>query len=165
MSTQSRKTNSKEDLGVTQREIAKMTQAVLICLLDLNSQIKQAHWNIEGEAFLSFHRQLDDIYHYFDEAIDQLAERQRSLGVHAIGSPKVLAENSELESFPEGLVTVNNAMILLSSRLNAASFHVRSVLERIDELDPVTNDLLVQICGNIEKFKWLIDSQIVVERF
>ncbi|MFO0921298.1 MAG: DNA starvation/stationary phase protection protein [Pirellulales bacterium] len=160
MTVQSSKKNAQE-LGFKQQEVASVAQKILIHLVDLNSQVKQAHWNIEGAGFLSFHKQLDDVYSYFEEAIDELAERIRALGEPADGAPKTIVRESELEVFPDGLVTVNNAMKILSSRLNFVSLAIRDALEEVEDLDPISHDMLIEICTHVEKFKWLIDSQIV----
>lgn len=160
MATKTSKKNQNE-LEFRQQEVATHAQRILIHLVDLNSQVKQAHWNIEGAGFLSFHKQLDDIYSYFEEAVDELAERIRALGEPANGAPKTIVQESELEAFPDGLVTVNHAMKLLSSRLNSVSLSIRDALGEVEELDPITHDLLIEICSEVEKFKWLIDSQVV----
>ncbi len=151
-------------LGSSHPETAAFAQKILILLLHLNCQIKQAHWNIEGAEFLSFHKQLDEFYDYFEDAVDEIAERIRALGEPACGSPQMIVRESNLGEFPDGTIAVNNAMKILSVRLNSVSQEIRNAMKMVEDLDLITHDMMIALCSNIEKFRWLVDSQIVVSK-
>jgi starvation-inducible DNA-binding protein len=52
-------------------------QKVLVDLIELHLQGKQAHWNLVGTNFRDLHLQLDDIVDLAREAADTIAERMR----------------------------------------------------------------------------------------
>ena len=54
-------------------------QKVLVDLIELHLQGKQAHWNLVGTNFRDLHLQLDSIVDTAREASDTIAERMRAL--------------------------------------------------------------------------------------
>ena len=54
-------------------------QAVLVDLLELQNQAKQAHWNLVGPHFRSIHLELDEVVDTAREHADTIAERMRCL--------------------------------------------------------------------------------------
>lgn len=54
-------------------------QKVLVDLIELHLQGKQAHWNVVGTNFRDLHLQLDSIVDTAREASDTIAERMRAL--------------------------------------------------------------------------------------
>src|SRR5688500_14883360 len=47
---------------------------------DLQSQCKQAHWNVKGPQFIALHKLFDDIYEATGECVDRIRERRAPLG-------------------------------------------------------------------------------------
>ena len=56
------------------------------------------HWNVTGPMFNTLHLMFEQQYNELALAVDQIAERVRSLGFHAPGS---YAAYSKLSSVPE----------------------------------------------------------------
>ena len=54
-------------------------QKVLVDLIELHLQGKQAHWNLVGTNFRDLHLQLDEIVDTAREASDTIAERLRAI--------------------------------------------------------------------------------------
>ena len=61
-------------------ELAANLQRVLVDLVELHLQGKQAHWNVIGSNFRDLHLQLDELVDAAREASDTIAERMRALG-------------------------------------------------------------------------------------
>ena len=59
--------------------LAVNLQKVLVDLIELHLQGKQAHWNLVGTNFRDLHLQLDEIVDTAREASDTIAERMRAL--------------------------------------------------------------------------------------
>src|SRR5881392_2133331 len=64
--------------------------------IDLQTQVKQAHWNVKGPQFIALHKLFDEINEAVVEYVDLLAERVVQLGGTAEGTARVVAERSEL---------------------------------------------------------------------
>jgi starvation-inducible DNA-binding protein len=63
----------------------RLLQARLSDALDLEAQLKQAHWNVRGMAFFGLHQLFDVIHGEVEGFADTLAERITSLGGIADG--------------------------------------------------------------------------------
>src|SRR5213593_4242175 len=48
--------------------------------IDLQTQVKQAHWNVKGPQFIALHKLFDEINDAVVEYVDLLAERVVQLG-------------------------------------------------------------------------------------
>src|ERR1700688_3887492 len=68
--------------------------------IDLDTQAKQAHWNVKGPQFIALHKLFDEVYAAVEEYVDLLAERVVQLGGVAAGTARIVAERSELSEYP-----------------------------------------------------------------
>src|SRR5215831_1669959 len=59
--------------------------------IDLQTQCKQAHWNVKGASFIALHKLFDEINEDVEEYVDLLAERVVQLGGIAEGTVGVVA--------------------------------------------------------------------------
>ncbi|OUD84948.1 Fine tangled pili major subunit [Clavibacter michiganensis subsp. michiganensis] len=73
-------------------------QKVLVDLIELHIQGKQAHWNVVGKNFRDLHLQLDEIIDSAREFSDDLAERMRALHATPDGRSDTVAETTTLPS-------------------------------------------------------------------
>ncbi|MDQ1128474.1 hypothetical protein QE381_000602 [Microbacterium sp. SORGH_AS 888] len=83
-------------------ELSENLQRVLVDLIELSLQGKQAHWNVVGTNFRDTHLQLDEIIEAAREFSDTVAERMRSLHALPDGRSDVVAETTTLPEFPQG---------------------------------------------------------------
>lgn len=134
-------------------------QQCLTTLIDLSLQLKQAHWNLLGDRFLSFHVQLDEIIATSRKGSDEVAERIAALGVAADGRPDVVSQQSKLEGFPEGRHHVDKVVTIVADRLKTTSHCLRESIAIVGDPDPISEDLLIGICAEIEKHLWMVQSQ------
>src|SRR6266403_154359 len=68
--------------------------------VDLQMQIKQAHWNVKGPHFIGLHELFDRIDEAVESYVDLIAERIVQLGGIAEGTVRVAAGRSRLEEYP-----------------------------------------------------------------
>lgn len=139
--------------------LAKNLQAVLVDLLDLAIQGKQAHWNVVGRNFRDTHRQLDEIIDDARTFSDTIAERMRALHAVPDGRSATIAKTSSLPEFPAGEVSTTETIDLVTERLEAAVATVRDVHDAVDEEDPTSADLLHAIIERLEQFAWMVSAE------
>ena len=70
-----------------------LNQRLADCI-DLQTQCKQAHWNVKGPSFIALHKLFDEINEDVEEYVDLLAERVVQLGGIAEGTIGVVAKRS-----------------------------------------------------------------------
>jgi starvation-inducible DNA-binding protein len=138
--------------------VADILQGVLVDLIDLGLQGKQAHWNLRGRMFGDLHLLLDDLVKVARKGADTLAERCLALGVAADGRAATVSRNSRLDAFPEGRIEDQAVVDLMVDRLYSVSKAARGRLDRLGELDPVSQDLVNDVLENVEKHLWMFEA-------
>lgn len=139
-------------------------QAVLIDLIELSIQGKQAHWNVVGKNFRDTHLQLDEIIEAAREFSDTVAERMRSLHALPDGRSDTIAETTTLPEFPQGEVDTAEVVDLITERLDATVGTVRDVHDAVDEEDPTSADILHGILERLEQLSWMVSAENRVAR-
>jgi starvation-inducible DNA-binding protein len=134
-------------------------QAVLVDLVELHLQGKQAHWNVVGKNFRDLHLQLDEIIEDARLFADEMAERMRALHAVPDGRSVAVAEGTSIDPFPPGLVSTKDTVGLVVRMLNAAVKTMRDVHDQIDEEDPTTADLLHGFIAKLEQYAWMVDAE------
>ena len=134
-------------------------QRVLVDLIELHLQGKQAHWNVVGTNFRDLHLQLDDLVDFAREASDTIAERMRALDVVPDGRSDTVAAGTSLPQFPAYERNTGEVVDLITARVYAAVDTMRAVHDGVDAEDPSTADILHQLIDGLEKLAWLIKSE------
>ncbi|MDN5667445.1 MAG: DNA starvation/stationary phase protection protein [Renibacterium salmoninarum] len=134
-------------------------QTVLVDLIELHLQGKQAHWNIVGNNFRDLHLQLDEVIAEAREFSDTIAERMRALHAVPDGRTATVAASTSLPAFPSGLVDTSKAVDLVVERLDAVAATVRRVHDAVDAEDPTSADLLHAITEKVEQYAWMVGAE------
>lgn len=134
-------------------------QKVLVDLIELHLQGKQAHWNVVGTNFRDLHLQLDELVDFAREGSDTIAERIRALDGVADGRSDTVAATTSLPQYPAATHNTDDVVELVTTRIYAAVDTMRAVHDDIDKEDPSTADILHQLIDGLEKQAWLIKSE------
>ena len=126
---------------------------------DLNSQIKQAHWNIKGPNFIALHEFFDKAAKEIRGYVDEIAERAVQLGGLALGTARVAADLSELPEYPLDITKSSDHVQALSRALSTFGKSVRTAIETTSEAgDADTADLLTQVSRGSDKLLWMVEA-------
>jgi starvation-inducible DNA-binding protein len=117
-------------------------QTVLVDLVELHLQGKQAHWNLVGTNFRDLHLQLDSIVDIAREASDTIAERMRALDGVPDGRSDTVVATTTVPAMPAGLLGVTETVDVITNRIYAVVWTIRAVHDEVDAADPSTADLL-----------------------
>src|ERR1700741_4556448 len=80
-------------------------QKVLVDLIELHLQGKQAHWNLVGTNFRDLHLQLDNIVDIAREGADTIAERMRALDAVPDGRTDTVVATTTVPAIALGLLS------------------------------------------------------------
>ena len=139
--------------------VGRILQGALVDLTALALSGKQAHWHVHGPQFLPVHEQLDAIVDDARAWADQIAERAVTLGVPVDGRAATVASETAVDPFPTGFVEDGKAVALTRDMVDAVVARLRSELDVLGELDPVTQDLVIEVLGGLEKHLWMLQAQ------
>jgi starvation-inducible DNA-binding protein len=134
-------------------------QAALTVLIDLSLLGKQAHWNVTGPNFRSLHLQLDEMIDTWRAAADALAERAVALGHSPDGRASTVAARSQLATLPAGQLPDTDVVAFFTRLLTDAVGAIRERMDRIEDVDAVTADLLHAVVAGLEANLWMIRVQ------
>lgn len=141
-------------------ELSRDLQRVLVDLVELHLQAKQAHWNVLGPNFRDLHLQLDEVTDAAREAGDAIAERLRALRGTPDGRSVTVAGTTTLAVFPQGERPGAEMAAEIADRIAAAVATVRAVHDAVDAEDPATSDLLHAVVVSLEKQAWMLRAEI-----
>ncbi|HMF18249.1 MAG TPA: DNA starvation/stationary phase protection protein Dps, partial [Gemmataceae bacterium] len=92
---------TKNDLSEGIRsKMVELLNARLADAIDLQTQTKQAHWNVKGPNFIALHELFDKVNEDVEDYVDDLAERAVQLGGAAEGTARLVAKRSSLAEYP-----------------------------------------------------------------
>lgn len=137
-------------------EISAQLGHLLADTYTLYLKTQNYHWNVTGPMFRSLHLMFEEQYIELRDAVDEVAERIRSLGYPAPGS---FADFSRLTSIPEG----DNGADAMSMVRGLAEGHetaartARTVVEAAEAAgDVATADLATVRIETHEKTAWML---------
>jgi len=127
--------------------------------VDLQMQMKQAHWNVKGPHFIGLHELFDKIDEAVEAYVDLIAERIVQLGGIAEGTARVAAERSRLEEYPLDIADGHAHVEAVSKALSTFGREVRKTIDEADELqDADTADMFTEISRGIDKWLWFVEA-------
>ena len=127
--------------------------------VDLQMQMKQAHWNVKGPHFIGLHEIFDKIDEAVEAYVDLIAERIVQLGGIAEGTARVAAERSRLEEYPLDIADGHAHVEAVSKALSTFGREVRKTIDEADELqDADTADMFTEISRGIDKWLWFVEA-------
>ena len=141
------------------KQLSENLQKVLVDLIELHVQGKQAHWNVVGRNFRDLHLQLDEIIADARLFADETAERMRALHAVPDGRSTTVAETTSLAPFPMGLVSTADTVSIVVDMLNACVGTMRDVHDQVDEEDPTSADILHGFIEKLEQYAWMVDAE------
>ena len=127
--------------------------------VDLQMQMKQAHWNVKGPSFIGLHELFDQVAEAVEDYVDKIAERVVQLGGVAEGTVRLSAARTRLAEYPleiaEGMAHVEGVARALSTFGQAA----RSTIDEANALDDAdTADLFTEVSRGIDKWLWFVEA-------
>ena len=149
----------------TRVKVVELLNARLADCIDLQTQTKQAHWNVKGPNFIALHELFDQINEDVEDYVDDIAERAVQLGGVAEGTARTVAKRSSLAEYPASAVDGRSHVEALSSTLAAFGKAARKSIDETDELgDQATSDLFTEISRGIDKWLWFVEAHLQAER-
>ena len=153
---------TKNDLPPAVRtEMIELLNQRLADCIDLQTQCKQAHWNVKGPSFIALHKLFDEINEAVEDYVDLLAERAVQLGGTALGTIRAVSERSSLAPYPLDISSGEDHVEALSTALAAFGRAVREGIDVAEEHeDADTMDLLTEISRGNDQWLWFVEAHL-----
>ena len=149
------------DIGINTEDRETVAEGLKHLLADsytLYLQTHNFHWNIVGPRFRDLHLMFEEHYTELATAVDDIAERIRTLGVAAPGTYKALAELSTIKEVDGVPSDVEMVSILTDSHEKVVKT-CRKVLSKAQEAEDESTAALVSDRMRVhEKTAWMLRS-------
>ena len=138
-----------------------LLQARLSDAIDLEAQLKQAHWNVKGKDFFQLHTFFDGVHAIVEEFVDTIAERITTLGGVADGRVQTTASSSSLYEYPLDAHRGESHLKAVSAVLAQFGKALRTDIEAATEGgDADTADLFTQLSRETDKQLWFVEAHL-----
>ena len=131
----------------------------LASAVDLQLQMKQAHWNVKGPNFIGLHELFDKVSEAVEDYVDQIAERIVQLGGVAEGTVRMAAARTRLTEYSPEIAEGPAHVESVARALSTFGQEARHTIDEADELDDAdTADLFTEISRGIDKWLWFVEA-------
>jgi len=149
------------NIGLTDEHRKAVAEALSHVLADsytLYLQTHNFHWNVTGLRFRDLHLMFEEQYTELATAVDEIAERIRTLGYPAPGTYKAYAKLSSIEEV-DGVPEAAEMVSYLLNSNEAVVRTARKALSAAQEADDESSAALISDRLRIhEKTAWMLRS-------
>ena len=142
------------------REVAELLQKLLSTYNDLHLTLKHVHWNVVGPNFIGVHEMIDPQVELVRGYADDCAERIAALGASPKGTPGAILADRTWDDYSVGRDTVQAHLAALDLVYTGVIEDARKSIDRLDDLDLVSQDMVIGQVGELEKFQWVVRAHL-----
>jgi starvation-inducible DNA-binding protein len=119
-----------------------------------------AHWNVEGPGFFALHKAFEHQYEELFKAIDEIAERVRSLDAYAIGGLRNFAAEAGLDEFKHPVAAKDYvaSLIVAHEKTLTDAVTLRDAAGAANDLE--SQDLAIDRIQWHQKTIWMLKSYL-----
>jgi starvation-inducible DNA-binding protein len=141
-------------------EVARLLQDRLNALNDLALTLKHVHWNVVGPHFIAVHQMIDPQVDAVRAMVDVTAERIATLGASPQGTPGALVAARSWDDYSLGRAGTQEHLGALDVVYRGVVGDHRAAMTATEELDPVTQDMLIGQLEQLELFHWFVRAHL-----
>ena len=152
--------DTENDISLKRREeLNEIMNQRLASAVDLQMQMKQAHWNVKGPSFIGLHELFDKVAEAVENYVDMIAERIVQLGGVAEGTIRMAAARTRLTEYSREISDGMAHVEEVSRALSTFGDEIRQTIDKADELDDAdTADLFTEVSRGIDKWLWFVEA-------
>ncbi|WP_165069592.1 Dps family protein [Marisediminicola senii] len=140
--------------------VAQFLSPVVIGLTALGVDGKQAHWHVRGPNFQSVHELLDMVVDHARDYADTAAERVVALGLPIDARIQSIAQNTTTPALTPGFQSTDRLIEEIIAEIDAVLYDLRIAVTELGTLDPVSQDVAIEISRALDKDRWFLFAHI-----
>ncbi|HEX3545168.1 MAG TPA: DNA starvation/stationary phase protection protein [Mycobacterium sp.] len=149
--------------GLSQKsgaEVSDLLQKQLSTYNDLHLTLKHVHWNVVGPNFIAVHQMIDPQVVLVRAYADEVAERIAALGHSPKGTPGAIIHDRTWDDYSIARDTAQAHLAALDLVYTGFLEDTRKSIERLGDLDLVTQEILIEHVAELEKFQWFVRAHL-----
>ena len=140
--------------------VADILQERLSAYNDLHLTLKHVHWNVVGPNFIGVHEMIDPQVELVRGYADEAAERIAALGKSPLGTPGAILKDRTWDDYSVERDTAQAHLAALDLVYSGVIEDTRKCIDMLEDLDLVSQDMLIGHTGELEKFQWFIRAHL-----
>jgi len=140
--------------------VAQFLAPVVTDLTALSIDGKQAHWHVRGANFQAVHELLDVVVDHARDYADTAAERVVALGLPIDARTQTVGSKATTPTMTAGFQQSDAVITEVIAAIDATLVTVRTAVSELAELDPVSQDVVIEIARGLEKDRWFLFAHI-----
>lgn len=148
-------------LGIEKEQFSQLAGQLNVLLANYHiyyQNLRNFHWNVEGENFFDLHEQFEDLYNDAKVKIDEIAERILTIRYRPDSMLSDYLRKTQLNEAGE----INNDAEMVEMVLDNHRILIRNLRKAIEMADKIgdegTIDMLGGFLADIEKSSWMLDA-------
>jgi starvation-inducible DNA-binding protein len=141
-------------------KVADLLQKQLSTYNDLHLTLKHVHWNVVGPSFIGVHEMIDPQVELVRGYADEVAERIAALGKSPQGTPGAILKDRTWDDYSVDRDTVQAHLAALDLVYTGVIEDTRKCIDTFEDLDLVSQDMLIDHAGELEKFQWFVRAHL-----
>lgn len=141
-------------------QVIKILQGRLNTYNDLHLTLKHVHWNVVGPSFIGVHEMIDPEVDAVRLNADAVAERIATLGGSPRGTIGAITTTRTWDDYPLDRALVPDHLAALDKEYDRVIAENRQAIADVEDLDLVTQDMLIGQTGALEKFQWFVRAHL-----
>lgn len=143
--------------------VAQFLGPVVTDLTALSVDGKQAHWHVRGENFQAVHELLDVVVDHARDYADTAAERVVALGLPIDARVQTVGQKTTTPVMTAGFQQSDAVIAEVIAAIDATLVTVRTAVTELAELDPVSQDVVIEIARGLEKDRWFLFAHVAAK--
>ncbi|NYF11078.1 starvation-inducible DNA-binding protein [Leifsonia sp. AK011] len=140
--------------------VAQFLGPVVTDLTALSIDGKQAHWHVRGANFQAVHELLDSVVDHARDYADTAAERVVALGLPIDARTQTVGSKATTPVMTAGFQQADAVITEVIAAIDATLVTVRTAVTELGELDPVSQDVAIEIARGLEKDRWFLFAHL-----
>ena len=141
-------------------QVIEILQGRLNTYNDLHLTLKHVHWNVVGPSFIGVHEMIDPQVALVRAYADEVAERIAALGKSPKGTPGAIISDRTWDDYSVGRDNVQAHLAALDLVYNGVIEDTRKAIDKLEKLDLVSQDVLIDHAAELEKFQWFVRAHL-----
>lgn len=141
-------------------QVIEILQGRLNTYNDLHLTLKHVHWNVVGPSFIGVHEMIDPEVDAVRLNADAVAERIATLGGSPRGTVGAITKTRDWDDYPLDRALVPDHLAALDKEYDRVIAENRQAIADVEDLDLVTQDMLIGQTGALEKFQWFVRAHL-----
>lgn len=145
---------------MSKSDVTKVLDEVLADAFVLYFKTHAFHWNVTGPKFKTLHEMFEEQYTDQWKALDEIAERKRTLGSFTANNPNDFIKGANIDGISQTPDADEMVKMLANDNREMSKTLKKAADIAADNEDPATEDLMIERIQAHDMAAWMLESSV-----